>query len=274
MTNDITPNNIAHEYILWLHSILMAAERKSFGKDVLEATFNQIGSMLQSPVVVYLLGGGAMCFRGQKLATKDLDLVFDSHEDFQTFSDALQKAGYQEPQKLESVYEVMKASGIWQNRMGFRFDLFVKTVCNALSLSEGMVKRSKLLATYGKLTVQMVSNEDIILFKGITERPDDVNDISEIIQRADIDWGIVLRECKEQSKTRAWYGLLHDKFMEIEQKRGIRIPIASQVLKLDDIAIVREAFEAQLHKGLSRKATLEALMKKGFTKEEIEEAIG
>ncbi len=252
----------------------MAKDRKAFGKDKLEATFAQIGARLQHPVKTFLLGGGAMCFRDQKPATKDLDLVFDSSDDYEAFAHAIKQIGFGESGKLEKAYEDMQAVGVWHNAEGFRFDLFVQTVCNALSLSEGMVKRSEPLATYGKLTVQMVSNEDIVIFKGITERADDTNDIAAIIQRADIDWGIVMRECEEQSRTRPWYGLLYNKFVEIEKKHRITVPIARQVLELDKKTIIREAFEALLHKGLSQKQAKAALMKKEFAKEEIDEAVG
>ncbi|MFH1306483.1 MAG: DUF6036 family nucleotidyltransferase [Candidatus Micrarchaeota archaeon] len=251
----------------------MERGRKAFGKSELEETFKQIGAKLRRPVMAYLIGGGAMCFRGQKLATKDLDLVFDSQDDFREFSLALKTCGYAESALLEKEYEEMKASGIWQNDEGFRFDLFVKTVCNAISLSDNMVKRSKLLANYGNLAVYMVSDEDVILFKGITERPDDADDIESIIRRADINWETIMRECREQSGTRVWYGLLYDKLAEIDS-RGISVPILSQLLKLDNMAIIREAFEAQLRKGLGRKQARAYLMEKEFTKEEIDEAVG
>ncbi len=252
----------------------MAKDRKSFDRNALEAAFSNIGSLLQSPIVVYLLGGGAMCFRNQKPGTKDLDLVFTSHKEFLAFSSALKKAGFVESEKLEFAYEAMHASGIWQNKEEFRFDLFVNTVCKALSLSESMAKRSKSLSIYGKLDVRIVSNEDVILFKGITERSDDANDMVAIIRSSAIDWDVVLQECKEQSNTaRAWYGLLHDKFMELE-KQGISPPITGQLLKLDNMSIVREAFEAQIHKGMNRKQAKAALLAMGFTKEEIEEAVG
>ncbi|PIT84918.1 hypothetical protein COU37_00130 [Candidatus Micrarchaeota archaeon CG10_big_fil_rev_8_21_14_0_10_45_29] len=251
----------------------MEKGRKAFGKDKLEETFKHLGKSLKHPVKAYLLGGGAMCFRDQKIATKDLDLVFNSQNDFNEFELALKTCGYAESALLEKAYEDMKASGIWQNKEGFRFDLFVKIVCNAISLSQGMLKRSAPLAKYGKLDIWMVSNEDIILFKGITERLDDANDIEAIIQRANIDWNIIFQECTNQSKARAWYGPLYDKLAEME-KRNIRIPILGQLLKLDNMAIVREAFEEQIRKGMSRKQARAALIGKDFTKEEIDEATG
>jgi hypothetical protein len=251
----------------------MEAERKYFDKKALDSEFNKIGLQLKTNVVVYLLGGGAMCFRDQKPGTKDLDLVFTTQKEFQAFSDALSESGFHEIGKLESAYEAMHASGIWQNKEGFRYDLFVKTVCNALSLSAGMLTRSKPHAVYGKLDVRIVSDEDVVLFKGITERNQDLDDIENIVSSTSVDWEIIFKECKDQSKERIWYGPLYDKLAAISQ-RNVPIPILDRLLKLDDMAIVREAFEAQLKKGLSRKEARAALMEREFTKEEIDEAVG
>ena len=51
--------------------------KKSLGKDELRELFKEIGGRMQKPTVVSLLGGGAMCFRNQKNATKDLDVVLE-----------------------------------------------------------------------------------------------------------------------------------------------------------------------------------------------------
>ena len=49
--------------------------RKDFNLQYLEKEFQQIGANIQTPIIAYLLGGGAMSFRGQKNATKDLDVL-------------------------------------------------------------------------------------------------------------------------------------------------------------------------------------------------------
>ncbi len=252
----------------------MATERKFFGKDKLEEVFQRIGGRLQHPVQTFLLGGGAMCFRDQKLGTKDLDLVFTSKKDHDHFAQALKESGFTESGKLEKAYDDMKASSIWHDKEDFRFDLFTLAVCNALNLSEKMVSRSSLLAVYGNLTVQLVSNEDVILFKGITERDNDADDIADIIRNSRlIDWELVMQECIDQSKNRFYYGLLYNKFAELERKHSIIIPIADRLLELDNKLIIREAFEALLKKGMSRSQAKANLMEKEFTDSEIEDAI-
>ncbi len=239
-------------------------------KEELEAAFQKIGATLTTPVEAYLLGGGAMCFRNQKAGTKDLDLIFRNISGFKSFVSAIEKMGFLEAKQIETVYADMMAAGIWKDKADFRMDLFVNTVCRALSLSDNMANRAIHLGDYGKLAVKLVSNEDVILFKGITERPDDTNDIAAILQRADVDWEVVLGECISQSKTASWYGLLYNKFAEIEERHGIDIPIAGQILKFDRQVLVKNAFEARKKKGMRRKDAIADLRKKGFTRKELE----
>ena len=244
--------------------------RKSFTKGELEEAFQKVGAILAKPLTVYLLGGGAMCFRSQKAGTKDLDLVFTSREDFRDFASAIEKIGFTEAKQVETEYADMMAAGIWRNKDDFRMDLFVNTVCRALSLSEKMVKRSELLNEYGKLVVKLVSNEDVILFKGITERPDDTNDIAAIIRRSDINWNAVFEECVAQSKSTPWYGLLADKFADIEERHKISVPIAGKILGLDRQLLMRDALEMRLKKGMSREEAINGLLAMGFSKKELE----
>lgn len=49
--------------------------RRTFGKQELDTAFGSIGQYSHE-VSCYIIGGCAMTFRGQKLATKDIDLVF------------------------------------------------------------------------------------------------------------------------------------------------------------------------------------------------------
>jgi hypothetical protein len=247
--------------------------RKAFGKEELEATFKEIGKKLGKPTEVFLLGGGAMCFRNQKIATKDLDLVFEDAATFKSFFATIEKIGFKREKNLESEYEKMMAAGVWKDNGDFRFDLFVKTVCNALELSERIVGRSENLGEYGNLVVKMVSNEDVILFKGITERLDDVNDIAAIIRTSKIDWDIVFEECKLQSRKRAWYGLLYDKLIEIKEKHGIDAPIIKKLQELDNKVLLKEAYDLRIKKGLSNEEAIRELVKMGFTRKQIEKAI-
>ncbi|MEM3555971.1 MAG: hypothetical protein QXF56_04605 [Candidatus Micrarchaeia archaeon] len=75
----------------------------------------------REPIVIFLVGGGAMCFREQKNATKDLDVVFANFKDYSEFLKAMKRMGFRELLKLEREYERMQAASVWQNQDGFRF---------------------------------------------------------------------------------------------------------------------------------------------------------
>jgi hypothetical protein len=164
----------------------------------------------------------------------------------------------------------MGAASIWEDENGFRFDLFVKTVCGALKLSERIIKRSEVLGEFSRLTVKILSSEDVVLFKGITQRPDDVNDIAAIVRTSGVDWDIILDECILQSRVEAWYGLLYDKLVELKEKHGVDAPIMKELLKLDREAVLREAYWELRKRGVRRKEALEMLKERGFTKKELE----
>ena len=245
--------------------------RKIFGKEQLGKMFSEIGSMLQAPMEVYLLGGGAMCFRDQKAATKDLDLVFDNKKDCILFTSALQKLGFVKDTSPTWEYAGMMAEGgIWKDEDDHMFDLFVNKVCDALFLSDAMKARAVLLGKFENLDVKMVSNEDVILFKGITERARDVDDIVLVVRLAKIDWRIILDECIAQSEETVWHGLLYNKLVEMKDKHGVDSPIRRTLLNLDRRALMKEAYSRYLAEGLSRDEALKRFAKLGFTKKEIE----
>ncbi|MBI2444844.1 hypothetical protein HYV43_00465 [Candidatus Micrarchaeota archaeon] len=244
--------------------------RKGFTKEELNKAFVAIGEKLSIPVTTYLLGGGAMCYRNQKDATKDLDLVFVTRESATEFANRLKVLGYQKLEALEKEYEEMSADGIWEEKNGFRIDSFFKKVCKKLEITPTVEKRSETLGSYGKLTVRIVSNEDIILFKSITDRIDDVNDIAAIVRSAEINWNTILDECTRQSGERPWHGATYSKFFELQEKHGISAPILGSLKRLADKDTIREGLKRRLGQGMNKKEALKELRKMGFTKNELE----
>ncbi len=243
---------------------------KLFGREYLEKAFDSIGQTVSRPLGAYLLGGGAMCFRGQKAGTKDLDIVFKSDEDARAFADAARKAGFGTPKKLGKIYLKMEASDILEDPNEFRLDIFSKSVCRALQLSKSMISRAVKFKSFGKLIVWMVANEDIVLFKGITERDKDVDDIASVIRQTSVDWGIILEECKAQSGDYQWYGPLLDKLFELQEKYGLDIPVKEDLERLRNQELIRWKYKKLISEGKSRKETLAELKKMGFENAELE----
>ena len=247
--------------------------RAGFGREKLESFFAEMGKELHIPVKVYLLGGGAMCFRSQKNATKDLDLVFASAREYNEFIKILPKLGFKAQAAVSPEYMDMDATGIWDEPNGFRLDLFVNKVCGKLSLSKDIISRSELLGVYGKLSVQAVSDTDIVLFKSITERSDDAADIASIVRSSKVDWQAVLNECKMQSKDRPWYGALLNKLYEIKDKHGINAPIAKQVEELYKASLIQHKVSQLQEGGMAKEEIRAELKRRGFTDREIKKAV-
>src|SRR5208283_5400273 len=153
-------------------------QRRSFNKNYLQQEFDKLDAKTQ-PATLYLIGGGAMAFYGLKEATKDIDIILTNAEQLNSLLTALSKSGYDKPAQalITKSYCKMQTNAIMENRDGFRWDLFINKVCNALMLSEAIKQRAKPLYKGSHLTVLITSKEDIFLFKGITEREADLDDM-------------------------------------------------------------------------------------------------
>ncbi len=119
-------------------------QRRSFNKNYLQQEFDKLNAKTQ-PATLYLIGGGAMAFYGLKEATKDIDIILTNAEQLNSLLTALSKSGYDKPAQalITKSYCKMQTNAIMENTDGFRWDLFVNKVCNALMLSEAIKQRAK-----------------------------------------------------------------------------------------------------------------------------------
>ena len=58
-------------------------------RESIKAEFTSIDERIDRKITVYLMGGGAMTFRGLKNATYDLDLLVTTRRDFESLRDLL-----------------------------------------------------------------------------------------------------------------------------------------------------------------------------------------
>lgn len=114
----------------------------TFERTYIEQELKKIDGNLPEPISLYIIGGGAMSFYDLKTATKDIDVIVTSEKAATTLITALQKSGYKKIEQVTSVYRRMKTRAIIENNDGFRWDVFVNTVCGGLSLSDGMIARA------------------------------------------------------------------------------------------------------------------------------------
>jgi len=193
--------------------------------------FNEIDLLSNSKIDLFLIGGAAMMRKGLKSSTKDIDIVVRSVNEFNSFKNILLSIGFNE-KSVGIEYKRMNISKIL-TREDFRIDLFYKTVCDKLCLSDKMSKRSSEIIKFKNITLNIVSNEDIIIFKSMTERQGDLDDTIELV-KSGVNWDIVLEEIKNQIKISGnfvWITWIGERF-EILEEKGIKIPIMKDIIKI------------------------------------------
>jgi len=150
---------------------------KNFDKIYIEKQLDIIDRFLHKPLTLYVIGGGAMGFYDLKTATKDIDVIVTTENEAISLLKALQASKYKNIEKIEPTYMKMKTRAVIENTDGFRWDIFVNIVCGGLTLSKEMTEREKLFKKFKNITIYLVSPEDIFLFKAITSRPRDREDM-------------------------------------------------------------------------------------------------
>lgn len=198
----------------------------------IEKLFVELNNSMHKKTGIYVIGGAALLRRGMKAATKDIDLVIAAKDEFFGVQNALKKMGFR-AQIPGREYVHLNLSQIYQ-REDFRIDVFEKEVCGRFSLSEDMMKRAEKIIELNYLTVFLCSNEDILLFKTMTEREGDLTDCISIASTQTPDWKVILEELKSQikeSKQDVWVTWVGER-IDLLAERGVDIPIMDDVNKL------------------------------------------
>lgn len=195
--------------------------------------FVEIDEKLKQKVKIYIIGGAALLIEGLKSSTKDIDLILDNRDEFISFEKALISIKFRKD-KPTSDYKKMELSGI-MIRDDYRIDVFLKNVFRKFDLSVDMVKRSTELLRLENILVYKCSNEDIFLFKSMTERPGDLYDCIELVKR-NLDWKVIEIELINQIKNNGqdiWITWVGERLDELEKKK-LTIPIMKNVNKMRD----------------------------------------
>lgn len=200
-----------------------------------EATLRELGRRLDSTVHAYLFGGANLLLRGLKKATKDLDLVVETKEDFSKLRDALLSLNFRslKGNEMTPSDKKLNPSGIYVAENLPRFDLFTKTICNAFSLIGEIKERVKAMV-FGKLVLHLLSLEDVLLLKSITDREGDLEDMGTIVRLGgDLNWNEVLKTYfKEEEKAKRHFCLaMLDNIELLQQREGVTIPIHAALLR-------------------------------------------
>ncbi|MCK5107850.1 MAG: hypothetical protein KAQ83_03925 [Nanoarchaeota archaeon] len=193
--------------------------------------FKEMGEIIDSPINIFVIGGAVLLYQGLKPVTKDIDIVVETKLEFLNLQKFLKKIDFKTEIPGKD-YNHMNLSQIFK-RDDFRIDLFQKNVCGGFSLSDGMIKRGNLILDLNNLKVFLVSNEDIFLFKTMTEREGDLEDCISLA-KGGLNWDIVLEELQNQinlSKKDVWITWIGER-MDLLVDKGLVIPIMKKLDKL------------------------------------------
>ena len=199
----------------------------------LEILFREIDQQLTSDVPVYIIGGVVLLVQGFKPATKDIDIILPNKETYAAFVNALKSVDFKKREPTE-IYKKMEIDVILE-RDDFRIDIFLQAVCKKLTLSKGMKNRATNILKLKYLNLFLCSNEDILIFKSITEREGYLEDCITLAKRG-INWDVILKEIQSQihqSGEDVWITWFGER-LDILEDKGIIIPIMDEVNKLRD----------------------------------------
>ncbi|MDH2900492.1 MAG: hypothetical protein PXY39_05930 [archaeon] len=230
---------------------MQTERRKQFSLEYIEKELDKLEKTIDPQVKIYVAGGYVMAYQELKAGTKDIDVIVETRYQAEILAKGLMATGYRllPNGTLTKEYHALGATA-YENADGFRWEIFKKVVANKLALSAGMKTRSKVIRKGDKLQVSILSNEDIFLMKGVTDRDRDLEDIS-LLARSGVNYESVFKECLSQSDRtgKLWEIGLHDKCEELEEKYGVRVPITKKLQKIAEEKMLTKRIVPVLRQG-------------------------
>lgn len=213
----------------------MSVEVRKYALDDLRSEMRLVASKLGGPIDVYLIGGCAMSYARLKASTKDIDLVLKDAGTLAKLEAALAKADYDLMTGLRPEYQQLGAARYFEKPTAPQWDVYVRTVCRRLQLSPGMIARAtREEPELQNLRIQRLAPSDIFIFKSITERAADKDDM-DVIFASGLDWTVVMDEMRWQSQNSdvAWAVAFYQS-LEGFAKEGNVVPILRELEALAD----------------------------------------
>lgn len=233
--------------------------RARFDSSYIRSELERIGQQLDDPLTVYLIGGGAMAFRGLKDTTKDIDLIVASGDDLKQLQAVLLKLGYGLVQDPAAEYEELGAQRILENEAGCRIDIFNQQVIDKLVLSAGIRQRSERYSDPGQLAVELVSPEDMFLFKAVAGRVDDIEDMYALVQTG-LDFDTVEAELDDQIDRldqELFVTYVNEALTELTARHNVTTPLHDRVAEItarvyEELEVLQALDEPQSMAGLQQ----------------------
>lgn len=208
----------------------MERRLKEFRMEDIIELLEEIGEGLKERVTIFMIGGGNMSLKRIKAVTKDIDLIVLTRREYDSLKEVLIDLGYdcREETFSEDFYKTPIIVFFKEDK---RIDVFIKDVSNQIELTKEMQERSREYTRFDNLVVKLVSNEDIFLFKSITDREKDVDDCYSLIG-VGLDWKVIREELHRQEKKALWRFWVYEQLSRIKNKYGITTPIESYTWNL------------------------------------------
>ncbi|KUO42144.1 MAG: hypothetical protein APZ16_03685 [Candidatus Hadarchaeum yellowstonense] len=159
------------------------------GLEEVYGVFQRVGGKLKRKISAYCFGETILMLAGLKERTKDIDLAVERVEDFQEISGALGELGYRS--RASAPAGEPEPSDVLVHPELPRIDLFTGRICRALGITRSM-RESARKSCFGKLEVNFLPLEAVLLLKAVTGREGDLSDMEAII-RSKIDWRLFER---------------------------------------------------------------------------------
>lgn len=209
------------------------SSRERFGRDYIEAELRKIADQIQTDVEAYLIGGGAMALHQPSLkdTTKDIDLVVVDETALSRLMGVLDERGYEEVTDLGDEYDQLGARHCVRNDAGCQFDVFYRQIADKLFFSDGMQARTQRFLSSEYFSVGLVSFEDILLFKAVAERPDDIGDMATLVQTG-LDFDVIENELERQAELLGgdlFVTVVSTSLERLDESEGIQTPLDTVV---------------------------------------------
>ena len=196
--------------------------------------FERIDQSMAKAAEIIIIGGGAMALRGEKMATKDVDIVIPEPEHHRRFIRAIEKCGFIRPTSLARPYRTMGAL-VYKHPDGYWLDIFSNRICDKFLVHPKMIGRMETHRQMRNLTVRLMSREDIFLAKSFTEREGDLDDMYVLFTKG-LDERVILDEAEFQSRHakagQIWESFLKVKLDELEDRYDITVPFKRRVERM------------------------------------------
>ena len=210
--------------------------RARFDSAYIRSELERIGQQLDNSLTVFLIGGGSMAFRGLKETTKDIDLIVSSGDDLSQLQAVLLELGYDIVREPDEEYEELGAQRILENDDGCRIDVFNQQVIGKLILSPDIRERSERYLEPGNLVVELVSPEDIFLFKAVAGRVEDIEDMFSLMQTG-LEFDVVEAELKTQVELldqELFVTYVNEALTDLTEQHSVTTPLHDPVAEITE----------------------------------------